>query len=186
VVLMPSAGCPAHDPFTPTAGSTYPVARSASPATRRGPEGPRRASGSLSPPNPLSPREPGWPSGCPDTFPRVSVGVRCPVRGSLCTTRFRRSRCISCPHRVIRRHSGLTTELSCSSTVQSQVVHRRTFDATRFCLLNDTHVLARALRDHHHLLAHFGPTPMCASSRPSGRLFHFPSPSGFGRLSFRR
>ena len=47
--------------------------------------------------------------------------------------------------------------------------------------LNDSYVVARSspfalghrCRDHYHLLAHVGPMPMCATSRPLGRLFHF-------------
>ena len=58
--------------------------------------------GIISWPAPLPSREPGWTSASRwrhcwrfarlGAVPRVPVGVRCPVRRSLCTLRFRRSR----------------------------------------------------------------------------------------------
>ena len=57
------------------------------------------------------------------------VGVRFPVRSTLCTRRFPWSSGIFCPHRVIHRIVALVTELLSSSTVKSQVVHRRRVDA---------------------------------------------------------
>jgi hypothetical protein len=115
-----------------------------------------------------------WPLWFLSTVPRVPVGVRFPVRSTHCTLRFRRSRGIFGTHRVIHEHCRLLTEVSCSSTVRPQVVHRFDVDVPPFCGLNGARVRARSLRDHHHLLAHLGPMPMCAPSRPSGRLFHFP------------
>ena len=129
-----------------------PVARSATPL-RRPPDPPPRLPGSSSPAphrlpregssaririilhrprfhlvNPVGPSDPfGPPCGFPqlsDTVPRVPVGVRLPVQRTLCTARFRRSTGFFCPHRVIHRLSGLTTEIFRSSTVRPQVVHR--------------------------------------------------------------
>lgn len=78
--------------------------------------------------NPVGPSDPlGPPCGFPqlsDTVPRVPVGVRLPVRSTLCTRRLCWSTGFFCPHRVIHRLSGLTTEVFRSSTVRTQVVHR--------------------------------------------------------------
>ncbi len=98
------------------------------------PEGSQRGFRTILLPAPLSPREPGWPSAPRDrhcwlprlcgTVPRVPVGMRCPVRGSLSSLNFRWSRGSFALHRVIRRESRLHTELFRSSTVHPQVVHR--------------------------------------------------------------
>lgn len=129
-----------------------PVARSATPL-QRPPARPPRLPGSSSPAphrlpregssaririilhrprfrlvNPVGPSDPlGRPCGFPqlsDTVPRVPVGVRLPVRSTLCSTHPPRSTGFFCPHRVIPRVRGLVTEVFRSSTVRTQVVHR--------------------------------------------------------------
>lgn len=85
-------------------------------------------------PNPLPSRGLGWPPfrlrrHCwllrpLGTFPRAPVGVRFPVRRTLCTRCFCRSRGIFGSHRVIHGESWLPTKLLRSSTSRMPFVHR--------------------------------------------------------------
>ena len=103
------SGCPARSRLCHLSSLTSPVARfdlltsvaacSTAPVTRN-----RIPCGIISWPAPLPPREPGWTSDSRwrhcwrftrvGAVPRVPVGVRCPVRTSLCTEHFCRSRAI--------------------------------------------------------------------------------------------
>ena len=76
-----------------------------------------------------SPLLPSLTARLPQHLSSGPVGVRFPVRSTLCTRRFPWSSGIFCPHRVIHRIVALVTELLSSSTVKSQVVHRRRVDA---------------------------------------------------------
>lgn len=173
--LLP-VGCPTGCFLAPTAGSASPVSRLASPAPPLRPEGLRRGSGSssdrirfrlVSLVGLRSPLPPLLAASVLGTFPQAPVGVRFPVRGILCSIRFRRSR-------GIFEITGLSTNKS--GYPQKFFVHPPfgcgfcTGDAQAFvelCTavgvdevldprLNVVRDRADFRRHHHHSIAHVG------------------------------
>ena len=123
-----------------------------------------------------SPLLPSLTARLPQHLSSGPVGVRFPVRSTQCTLRFPWSRGIFGAHRVIPRNVPLVTEVSCSSTGCTQVVHRWRVDAGPFSGLNDSRDVLRAVLrhlrlDHHHLLAHVGPRRCALRAAPTGGSF---------------